>query len=74
MPENVSFSRTFQALGRAIDIAQQRYNHIVGNISNLDTPNYKPKEIDFRRALARALNPDHGFCLVKTDNSTLIWG
>jgi flagellar basal-body rod protein FlgB len=74
MPENVSFSRTFQALERAIDIARQRHNHIAGNISNLDTPDYKPKEIDFRRALARALNSNHGYRLVKTDNKHVDMG
>lgn len=66
MPDNVSFAKTFLALERAIEIAQQRHTHITSNISNLDTPNYKAKEIDFERALAQALESDHGFNLVKT--------
>lgn len=74
MPDNVSFSKTFLALERAINIARQRHTHIASNISNLDTPNYKPKEIDFRRALAQALNSDHGFHLAKTHSKHLDMG
>jgi len=74
MPDNVSFSKTFSALERAIEIAQQRHTHITSNISNLDTPNYRAKEIDFERALAQALESDHGFNLVKTHKGHIDMG
>jgi flagellar basal-body rod protein FlgB len=74
MPNNVSFSKTLLALERAIDIAQQRHTHITSNISNLDTPNYKAKEIDFQRTLTRALESDHGFNLVKTHKGHIDMG
>jgi flagellar basal-body rod protein FlgB len=74
MPDNVSFSKTLVALERAIDIAQQRHAHITSNVSNLDTPNYKPKEIDFQRTLAQALESDHGFNLVKTQKGHIDMG
>jgi flagellar basal-body rod protein FlgB len=36
------------------------YQHIIsGNIANLDTPNYKEKDIDFRRELERKMST-HG--------------
>ena len=74
MPDNVSFSKTFLALERAIEIAQQRHTHITSNISNLDTPNHRAKEIDFKRALAQALESDHGFNLVKTHKGNIDMG
>jgi flagellar basal-body rod protein FlgB len=74
MPDKVSFSKTFSALERAIEIAQQRHTHITSNISNLDTPNYRAKEIDFKRALAQALESDNGFNLVKTHKGHIDMG
>jgi flagellar basal-body rod protein FlgB len=74
MPDNVSFAKTFLALERAIEIAQQRHTHITSNISNLDTPNYKAKEIDFERALAQAMESDHGFNLDKTHKGHIDMG
>jgi flagellar basal-body rod protein FlgB len=68
MPDKVTFSKTFLTLERAIDIAQQRNSHITSNISNVDTPNYKPKEIDFQQALSQALEPQRGFALVRTNS------
>jgi flagellar basal-body rod protein FlgB len=67
MPYRVSFEKVFTALERAIGIAQQRHSLISSNISNLDTPKYKPKDIDFRAALARSLESENGINLIKTD-------
>ena len=58
MPENLSFSRTFHALENAIDIAYQRNNLISSNLSNLDTSNKKAMDIDFKAAMARALESE----------------
>jgi flagellar basal-body rod protein FlgB len=69
MPEKLSFGRTFKSLTEAINIAQKRHTLIAGNISNLDTPGYKPKEIPFETALAEAIESNKGFALVKTDPS-----
>jgi len=67
MPDKLSFKKTFLALERAISIAQQRHSFISSNISNLDTPNYKAKNIDFKTALAQVLEPDHGINLARTN-------
>lgn len=67
MPDKLSFKKTFLALERAIGIAQQRHTHIASNISNLDTPNYRAKDIDFRSALAQALESDHKVHLIRTN-------
>jgi flagellar basal-body rod protein FlgB len=67
MPDNLSFAKTFHALERAISIAQQRNTYITSNISNIDTPGYKPKDIDFKRELASALETNRTVDLEKTD-------
>ena len=42
MPDKLSFGKTFYALEKAISISQRRNELITSNISNLDTPKYKP--------------------------------
>jgi flagellar basal-body rod protein FlgB len=67
MPDKLSFGKTFYALEKAISIAQQRNAVITSNISNLDTPGYKSKDIDFKSELAKALETDHPKDLARTD-------
>jgi flagellar basal-body rod protein FlgB len=66
MPDNLSFKKTFHALESAISIARQRHNYVTSNISNLDTSNYKPKDIDFKAAMANALESDQKIALSRT--------
>ena len=66
MPDKLSFGKTFLALEDAISIAQQRHNHITGNVSNLETPNYKPKEVNFKAAMAQALESGQNVSVVRT--------
>ncbi len=67
MPDKLSFGKTFHALEKAISIAQQRNTLITSNISNLDTPGYKSKDINFKSELARALETNHKTDLARTD-------
>jgi flagellar basal-body rod protein FlgB len=67
MPEKLSFSNTFHALENAINIAYQRHNLISSNISNLDTSDKKALDIDFKTAMARALESERGTHLTKTN-------
>jgi flagellar basal-body rod protein FlgB len=57
MPDRLSFERTFGALERAATVTQHRHSIITDNISELDTPYYRPKELDFKKALAEAMDP-----------------
>lgn len=68
MPNNFSFNKTFSVLEHAISIAQQRHSLIASNISNLDTPGYRAKDIDFKTAMARALESGSELNLVKTNS------
>jgi flagellar basal-body rod protein FlgB len=67
MPVKLSFGKAFNALEKAISIAQQRSSYINSNISNIDTPGYKPKDIDFKKELASALETNRTVTLEKTD-------
>jgi len=66
MPGKISFNRTFRTLENALNIAHQRHNLISSNISNLDTPNQKGMDIDFKKAMARAMESEHEMSLNRT--------
>ena len=68
------FNHSFQALEKAIDISQKRQGVIAGNISNLDTPGYKAREIDFQATLKKALESEGtmpGTSMARTHDSHL---
>ena len=67
MTDQLSFSKTFRVLESAISLAHQRHNLISGNISNLETPGYKAKDIDFKEAMASALSSDGTIGMTTTD-------
>ncbi|GMQ79597.1 MAG: flagellar basal body rod protein FlgB [Thermodesulfobacteriota bacterium] len=67
MPDKLSLGKTFHALAKAISIAQQRNALISSNISNVDTPGYRAKDIDFKSELARALETNEKKDLTRTD-------
>ena len=56
MTTNISFQKTFGLLEKAMDVAKQRHSSMVGNVSNLDTPGYKARDIDFKSAMKQALD------------------
>ena len=47
-----------QLVSRVMDMQLQRQNVIMGNITNVNTPNYKPLELTFEKELQQALNLD----------------
>ncbi|WP_199426027.1 flagellar basal body rod protein FlgB [Thermaerobacillus caldiproteolyticus] len=61
------FSKTITMLEQGLDYASLREKVIANNIANVDTPNYKAKEVRFKTELDRALtslkakrtNPKH---------------
>jgi flagellar basal-body rod protein FlgB len=69
MPVQSSFSRTIQTLQNALTIAQRRHSLITSNISNVDTPGYHTKDIDFQSALNRAMETTDSGRLTRTDPS-----
>lgn len=67
MADQLSFSNTFRALEGTISLAHQRHNLISGNISNLETPGYKAKDIDFKAAMASALSSEGSIGMAVTN-------
>jgi flagellar basal-body rod protein FlgB len=43
-------------LERALDVMSQRQQLVASNIANVDTPHYRTVDIDFDKALSRALD------------------
>ena len=71
MPNRLSFRKTFSVLEKAIGVTRQRHNSIVSNISNLETPNYTAKDIDFKAAMAKAMKSSEQIDLRSTDSRHL---
>jgi len=49
------FDQTFESLSRALDLRTENQTVIASNIANADTPGYQAKELNFEKALARAI-------------------
>ncbi len=49
------FDVTTSMLAQGLDITLQRQNVLSSNIANLDTPGFKPRDVDFTNALGRAM-------------------
>ena len=47
-----------ELMGTVMDMQLQRQNVIMGNIANVNTPQYRPLELDFESELQKALNLD----------------
>ena len=52
------FNMQVGLVGKVMDMQLQRQNVIAGNIANVETPNYKPRELSFEKELQSALNLD----------------
>ncbi|WP_315905721.1 flagellar basal body rod protein FlgB [Priestia koreensis] len=50
------FSTTFDALEQGLNYSSLKQKTIADNIANVDTPNYKAKNVSFKGELDRALN------------------
>ena len=48
------FDTTFTRLEQALDVRLVEHNVLAGNVANVDTPGYRPKELDFSQAMAAA--------------------
>jgi flagellar basal-body rod protein FlgB len=48
------FDSTLKTLERSLDVRLTRHNVLAGNLANVDTPGYKPKDVDFAAAMSSA--------------------
>lgn len=61
------FPQTFQSLEQALSTASLRQRVHSANIANVDTPNYKSKQVSFQTTLDQAMNGQH-MASIKTDD------
>ena len=52
------FNKTYDLISRSLDISARRHNLITGNIANMDTIGYKPRDLDFQKTLKRVMGED----------------
>jgi len=50
------FGETIDMLSAVLDVRSERHKVITSNIANIDTPNYRPKDILFREELEEAFD------------------
>ena len=55
MSDSRLFNKTYEVLSNSLDVSARRHNLVTGNIANMDTIGYKPRDIDFQKALKRAM-------------------
>jgi flagellar basal-body rod protein FlgB len=49
------FDATTARLERSLDVRLVRHNVLAGNLANVDTPGYTPRDIDFAAAMSEAV-------------------
>lgn len=72
MADQIFLRGSFRALEDALDIAHRRNNVIASDISNLETPGYKPRDIDFRTAMKQAMGAEPETTLAVTDKGHMM--
>lgn len=48
------FDTTLTRLQDSLDVRLVQHNVLAGNVANVDTPGYRPRELDFSKAMAAA--------------------
>jgi len=54
------FGETIDMLSAVLDLRSERHNIIASNIANIDTPNYRPKDIVFTDELKEVIEGKEG--------------
>ena len=52
------FNDQIGLVSRVMDMQLQRHNLIASNMANIETPNYRPRELEFEKELQSALGLD----------------
>jgi flagellar basal-body rod protein FlgB len=64
------FDTTMSKLEASLNARLDRQNVLAGNLANLDTPGYLPRELDFERAMAAAQAPGAEVTLTASAEAT----
>jgi flagellar basal-body rod protein FlgB len=61
----INFDKTFELHSTSLNVRAQRAEIIAANIANADTPSYKAKGLDFKKAMTQA-NVEQRYGMVST--------
>lgn len=65
----INFDRALGIHDDALRFRSQRSAILANNLANMDTPNYKARDIDFKTALAKASAPSSSLQLAATNTA-----
>lgn len=71
MADSRIYGHTSKMIAKALDVSARRHKLIAGNIANMDTIGYNPKDLDFNRTLKRAMGENQKDFLDKTHEKHL---
>ena len=60
------FGKTIEMLSTILDFRSERHKVIASNIANIDTPNYRPKDIVFKEELKALIGNGTGITMAKS--------
>ncbi|MBW2600184.1 MAG: flagellar basal body rod protein FlgB [Deltaproteobacteria bacterium] len=60
------FGKTIEMLSAVLDFRSERHKVIASNIANIDTPNYRPKDIVFKEELEAIIGNGTGITMART--------
>lgn len=63
---SISFEKALGIHETALNFRSARASVLANNLANIDTPNYKAKDLDFKQALDQKMNQGSGFSLTTT--------
>ena len=61
------FDKALSTITRSLDVRLVKQNVLANNLANVDTPNYRPNDVDFETAM-RVTIPDDNSTLQSTDS------
>ncbi|MEA2060953.1 MAG: flagellar basal body rod protein FlgB [Thermodesulfobacteriota bacterium] len=56
MTDSRLFNKTYEVISGSLDVSARRHNLITGNIANIDTIGYQPRDLDFKETLENMVN------------------
>jgi len=62
----ISFESALGIHESALRVRGQRASVLADNLANVDTPNYKARDVDFKQVLSGKMQPNQSFGLQKT--------
>jgi len=60
------FGKTIEMLSAVLDFRSERHKVIASNIANIDTPDYRPKDIVFKEELEAIIGNGTGITMART--------